>query len=86
MDHDHQSPEGHNPNRTFKWILIGFLLVAANFLITEHRAHLGGVLNYLPLLLLLACPLMHLFMHHDHGGHAGHDEQPPLKDRQGEQK
>lgn len=36
------------------------------FLLTEHRAHFFGALPYL---LLLSCPLMHLFMHHDHGGH-----------------
>jgi hypothetical protein len=28
-----------------------------------------AVIPYLPFLLLLACPLMHLFMHHGHGGH-----------------
>jgi len=33
------------------------------FLWTEHRAHLLGVL---PLLLLLLCPVMHLFMHRGH--------------------
>jgi hypothetical protein len=36
---------------------------------SEHRAHLFGVLPYL---LLLACPLMHFFMHGRHGGHGGH--------------
>lgn len=43
--------------------------VAAYFLLTEHRAHFFGALPYL---LLLACPLMHLFMHHGHGGHTHH--------------
>ena len=47
--------------------------IAAYFLLSEHRAHFFGVLPYL---LLLACPLMHVFMHHGHGrhggGHAGH--------------
>jgi hypothetical protein len=42
---------------------IGFLAIAAFFLITEHQAH---VLGALPLLLLLLCPLLHLFRH---GGH-----------------
>lgn len=28
--------------------------------------HTGHVLSALPYLLLLACPLMHLFMHHGH--------------------
>ena len=52
-------------------VLIGFLLVAAFYLLTEHTAHVFGVL---PFLLLLACPLMHLFMHHGHGGHSDHDQ------------
>ena len=47
----------------------GFLLVAAFFLLAEHRAH---VLPYLPWLILLACPLMHVFMHGKHGSHGGH--------------
>ena len=50
-------------------VLVGFLAIAAFFLITEHAAHLFGML---PWLLLAACPLMHLFMHHGHGGHSGH--------------
>jgi hypothetical protein len=55
-----------------KWVLAAFLAIAAYFLIAEHRAHLSGLLNYLPYLLLLACPLMHVFMHGKHGGHAAH--------------
>ncbi|MDP9927945.1 DUF2933 domain-containing protein [Variovorax paradoxus] len=43
------------------------LLVAAAvggfLLFTEHRAHVLGVVPYA---LLLACPLMHMFMHHGH--------------------
>lgn len=52
-----------------KWVFYGFLIVAFLLLFTEHRAH---VLGMLPFLILLACPLMHLFMHHDHGKHAHH--------------
>ncbi|MFC4168625.1 DUF2933 domain-containing protein [Teichococcus aestuarii] len=48
--------------------VIGLALVAAFYVLREHYAHVFGVLPYL---LLLACPLMHLFMHH---GHAGHGE------------
>jgi hypothetical protein len=47
-----------------------FAIVALFYLITEHQAHLMGALPYL---LLLACPLMHLFMHHGHG-HGHHKE------------
>lgn len=47
-------------------VCAGFLAIAGFFLITEHTAH---VLRALPWLLLAACPLMHLFMHHGHGAH-----------------
>lgn len=54
-----------------KWVFFGFLALSAFVLIAEHRAHL---IPYLPWLILLACPLMHVFMHrgHRHGGHGGH--------------
>ncbi|MFA6312294.1 MAG: DUF2933 domain-containing protein [Sterolibacterium sp.] len=83
MADDHQSHEGNTPKPIFNWILVGFFLVAGYFLVMEHRAHLSGILYYLPVLLLLACPLMHLFMHHGHGGHGEHSSQ---KDNRGEQK
>jgi Protein of unknown function (DUF2933) len=47
-------------------VLCGFLLVGGFYLLTEHTAHVFGAL---PFLLILACPLMHPFMHHGHGGH-----------------
>lgn len=50
-----------------KLALVFFLAIAGYFLVTEHRAHLAPAIPYLPWLLLLACPLMHLFMHHGHG-------------------
>lgn len=49
---------------------LGFLGVAGFFLVTEHRAHLLG---FLPFVLVLACPLMHLFHHRGHGAHASED-------------
>ena len=52
-------------------VLALFLAVAGYFLWTEHEAHIRAAVP-LPYLLLLACPLMHLFMHHGHGGHRGH--------------
>ena len=67
-DHQHEYQASNNQRMLSKskLVLIGFLIVAGYFLLTEHRAHLGGVLYYLPLLFLLACPLMHSFMHHGH--------------------
>ncbi len=51
-----------------KLVLTGFLAIAAFFLLTEHAAHVFGAIPYL---LLLACPLMHVFMHGGHGSHGG---------------
>jgi len=52
--------------------LLVVVAVGGFLLFTEHRAHVLGVL---PFAFLLACPLMHVFMHHGHrhGGH-GHSE------------
>jgi len=50
--------------------LIGFILVAGFFLFGEHRVH---ALEWLPWLLLLACPLLHVFMHGGHDKEHRHD-------------
>jgi hypothetical protein len=70
MDHSapHEQPGGFFSSR-WNIGLVVFLAIAGFYLITEHRAHVFGVL---PFLLLLACPLMHFFMHGKHGGHGGH--------------
>ena len=67
------------PDETRSWVrsrsgltLLVFLGIAGFFLVTEHTAHLFGILPYL---LLLACPLMHFFHgghRNGHGGHSGH--------------
>ena len=66
MAHHDQPHDKPGLSSQTKWTLIGFLAVGGFFLFTEHRAHLYGALPYL---LILACPLMHLF--HGHGGHGG---------------
>lgn len=66
---DHTEYYRHAAPRGCNWIFVAFLAIAAFFLVSEHRAHLLGALPYL---LLLACPLMHLFMHHGHGKHGAH--------------
>lgn len=74
-------PAGHEPEPEFEptrgfWtsraglVTIAFLLIAAFFLLSEHQAQALGIL---PFLLLLACPLLHIFMH---GGHSGHRKKP----------
>lgn len=56
-----------------KWVFVAFALIAAYFLIAEHKTHLLGWLSaYGIWLLLLACPLLHMFMHGGHGPHGGH--------------
>lgn len=46
------------------WLVaLNFALVGSFLLLTEHRPH---VLGSLPYLLLLACPLLHLFHGHRH--------------------
>ena len=74
MNHQHQGNDSPPSFWTTRYA-IGLVViggVAAYFLLTEHLAHVVGVLPYL---LLLACPLMHVFMHGRHGGHGGHGHQ-----------
>jgi hypothetical protein len=87
MQHPEQLENRDLPQRNI-WsrpniVLIAFLAIAGFYLITEHQAHVFG---YLPFLLLLACPFLHMFMHRGHGGHGGSgsmrppdrkDENPP---------
>lgn len=71
MNHEHEAHETP-PNFWSSRYAIGLIVigaVAGYFLLTEHRAHFFGAL---PFLLLLACPLMHVFMHHGHAAHAHH--------------
>jgi hypothetical protein len=82
---DHGHDHDQRPERRFRipagWVLLGFLLIGGYFFFSEHRAH---AIQALPFLLLLACPLLHLF--HDHGGHGGHDHggEERQRDRKGQ--
>ena len=73
-----------------KLVFLIFVAVAGYFLWTEHQAHLSMAIPYLPYLLILLCPLMHIFMHHGHGHEpkdssdgseisSGRDERDPQK-------
>lgn len=86
MDHSqHRQPDtGNGKFFRARWVFIAFVAIAAYFLITEHRAHLSGLLYYLPFLLLLACPLMHLFMHGGHGGHNSGGEHAHAPQKKGD--
>lgn len=61
------SSESPQPARAL-WIAAAMAaLIGAFFVLREHWGHVAG---YWPYLLLLACPVMHLF--HGHGGHGHH--------------
>ena len=70
MEHTHNHDANDNGR---SWLLsrtgVATLIAVSvlGFLIYEgHGMHLLG---YAPFLLILACPLMHIFMHGGHGGH-----------------
>ena len=75
--HDPRFPGERRPSGPGRWVFWGFVLIAAYFIVAEHRAH---AVQFLPFLLLLACPLLHMF--HRHGGHGDrrrdeHEEHKP---------
>jgi len=79
-DYGHNSPARPPWRSPFGFGLLIALGIILFFLWTEHRAHLLGAL---PFLLLLLCPLMHLFMHrghrHRHHASSGKDEEDEAK-------
>ncbi|WP_037339982.1 DUF2933 domain-containing protein [Saccharospirillum impatiens] len=60
-------------DRRFKIILAIVAVAVLVLLWGEHKAQLLGAL---PWLIILACPLMHMFMHRGHGSHKHHVDQP----------
>ena len=75
MNHSHEHgngrPSGPNWSRINQWVLWIGLAAAVAWMFFRHNAHLGQLL---PFLLLLACPLMHVFMHGSHRSHGGHGD------------
>lgn len=59
---------GRKPGSRSMLVFLAFAGIALFFLLSEHRIH---ALSWLPLLFLLACPILHIFMHGGHGGHGG---------------
>jgi hypothetical protein len=53
------------------WGAIALIGAVSYFLIVEHREH---VFSFLPFLILLLCPLMHVFMHRGHSHHHNSDD------------
>lgn len=73
MRHEHNQESDQTTiqqSSSRQWIFWIMLAIATFFLLIEHRAH---VLGWLPWLILLACLLMHVFMHRGHNGGRKHD-------------
>lgn len=66
---DNHTTARRSNDRLLRWAIWSLGAVALAYLVIEHRPHLFG---WLPYLIILACPLMHLFMHrgHHHGSTA----------------
>lgn len=68
------------PSKTWRTRLVGtplgwgVTLTLAALGVYLFVSHTGHVMAALPYLLLLACPLMHLFMHRGHGHRHGKRE------------
>jgi len=83
MTHSHGSGAQNGNGESWLFSRTGIAtcvaLAVLAFLIYEgHGAHLLG---FLPYLLILACPLMHIFMHGGHGGHHHRDEEREAEDK-----
>lgn len=65
------------PSRT-SLALASLGIIIAFVVLKEHWGHALGVLPYL---ILLACPLLHIFSHGDHGG--AHRRSPRAPGRNG---
>jgi len=55
------------------WAALGLIGAASYFLLMEHSQH---IFQFLPFLILLLCPLMHVFMHGSHGKHKNDEGSP----------
>lgn len=82
MEHsvDARRPSSHRSgeplSRNTKLALLSALAIAGFFVLREHWSHALGLAPYLVLML---CPLMHLFGHGHHHGHAGHEPESPAQ-------
>jgi hypothetical protein len=63
-------PSAPVEKRIWRAAAFAIAVMAVYYLLTRHAAHAFGVLPYL---LILACPLMHLFGHRGHSKHEHRD-------------
>lgn len=73
-----------NKLNRLKWshvFLIGLALGGGFLLVDQFQSQLG---SFLPYLILLLCPLMHVFLHRGHGGHGGHGSHEERRSGEGQ--
>ncbi|MFZ2648761.1 MAG: DUF2933 domain-containing protein [Burkholderiaceae bacterium] len=75
-DHLPGSARPSAATRPLKVAVLMVAIIGGFYLLREHWHHVAGNWVYL---LLLACPLMHLF--HRHGGHGGHSSHSSPSDK-----
>jgi hypothetical protein len=78
-EHQHVARRAPDVGRPLKLALLMVALIGGFYVLREHWSHVAGHWIYL---LLLACPLMHLF--HGHGGHGGHGGDRSAADPRGD--
>lgn len=72
---DNTEAAGNTPGRRrYAWAIWTVAGLALAAIIADHWIH---VLGWLPYALLLACPLMHVFMHRGHGHQSHANHRPP---------
>jgi hypothetical protein len=81
QEHTPAPPRAVGLSRPVKIALLMVALIGGFYLLREHWNHVAGNWIYL---ILLACPLMHLFhgrgSHGGHGGHGQSADKPPGKE------
>ena len=74
-EHEHAHHNGGTSSWGSFWtsrsfiVWLAFVLIGGFLLVSEHRAHILGAALWL---LILACPLLHIFGHGGYGSHGGH--------------
>lgn len=80
MNHEHHTASAAWYKSPAVLGLLAILGAAGAFLLVQHWEHAGP---YSPWLLILAIPLLHMFMHGGHGAHGGHGSHGGHDSREG---
>lgn len=65
--------------KNVNWLLVLAVVGLGGYFLWTRQGE--GLSGWLPLGILLLCPLMHLFMHGQHGGHGNSERDDKPQDR-----